>query len=141
MELADLPLVLQNLTWLDFEPQTDCAIAEKCLGEALGEDDPAPLTLIGVEFARACAPSPVSLADISYEEMVDWNAYVFLNKNISVLNLTDQANLHCHRDLCRGMKFEGNADLSGIGVSTCFILRYLESDAKSRELRISWRWP
>lgn len=113
-----LPTALQNLTWLDFHPEINCALAGQCLGGALRvlEDESSPSVPDSlVDFARASAP--VILANISHEQILEWNSFVLSNKNISVVNLTDITNQKCHLELCQNLKFEGNPDISGIGVS------------------------
>jgi len=121
----EIPAVLANLTWLDFSPQTNCELAAKCIGEELQNDAPELSTSYAlVEFARECAP--VSLTNVSYEEILLWNSQLVVEKNIYVINLTEQVNELCHREFCRDLDWEGDPDLSGPGVSISYAVSRIE---------------
>lgn len=130
MAAVNIPSPLANLTWLDFTPERNCALAGQVVGTAILEaEDASPLgeatledldaSSISIseslmEFVRTSGPTP--LVDVAYEQIRAWNTDM-LGTNMSILNLTDQVDQHCHLDLCRNMDFGGNPDLSGIGVS------------------------
>ena len=126
MMAADIPSVLSNLTWDDFIPNKNCELSGKAIAGALVQkkDESAISTFdVLIQFARACAP--VSLSNVTLAQILDWNTDM-LSKNASssVLVLIDKVDKQCHRELCFNMNFEGNPDLSGIGVSLEQILQY-----------------
>ncbi|KAK4207743.1 hypothetical protein QBC37DRAFT_298070 [Rhypophila decipiens] len=126
LNLSLLPPVLRNITWLDFDVRKNCSIASKALIDHI--DDPSSKYSL-FDLAKIC--SPVPLTNISYEQMLDWNAYHEFNKGITVLNLTDSVNEHCHLEFCQHLGWEDDPDLSGPGVSI-FLLMHAKKWPKSQ---------
>ncbi|KAM7186290.1 hypothetical protein V8F33_011886 [Rhypophila sp. PSN 637] len=121
--LGELPPILRNITWLDFDVRKDCSIASKALSDEI---------MIGITynqssryslfyFAKTC--SPVPLTNISYEQVLDWNAYHRFYEDITVLNLIHSVNEHCHLEFCQCLGWGGDPDLSGPGVMAAYIIQ------------------
>jgi len=108
---------LANLTWLDFNPAVNCQLATQVIGKAILEDEAGSSISMSeslLDFVRISGPTP--LDNVTYDQVFAWNSADISNYNMSILNLTDRADQHCHLDLCLNLDYQGNPDISGIGV-------------------------
>lgn len=124
-DLSSLPKVLQNLTWLDFDPQKNCTWAGKLFAQLHSNAEELSFHYLA-EFAYACGP--ISLRDtVTVGDLINFNNINVARTNASLLALDDKVKIYnktssCHEAFCQNAKWEGNPDLSGIGVST-WVLR------------------
>ncbi|KAK3316798.1 hypothetical protein B0H66DRAFT_562209 [Apodospora peruviana] len=154
--LSDVPAVLRNLTWKDFDPSSNCEWTGKVFGQLYrwGNNGVGMLgmsTYLMAEFARATAP--VSLANVTGVQIADWDAYVYQTTNITLYYLGYAIMpAECKQECCRNLKWEGNPDLAGIGVYAAYIIQatltaffflvcaYIDVRAYCRWLWVVWRW-
>ncbi|KAK0622688.1 hypothetical protein B0T14DRAFT_553051 [Immersiella caudata] len=140
----NLAPLLKNLTWLDFDPRRNCTWAGRLLGQVYRQEGDeifeGPSFLSVVMFARSCAP--ISLATVTPGEIYDWVVNMSSENGMTYLELTNATRKYCLKEYCQSLKWEGNPDLSGIGVFTAyffqaaltalFLLAYLYRDLRHR---------
>lgn len=124
--MGSLPAVLQNLTWLDFDPSSNCEWAGELFAHLYTgnlDDEPSVGDLAG--FAYTCAPFSLRSHNVTGGHIVDFNTRNILahNGTLGELQRKIQVDQVCHYEFCRNAKWEGNPDLSGIGVLTAYILQ------------------
>ncbi|KAK4209665.1 hypothetical protein QBC37DRAFT_263149, partial [Rhypophila decipiens] len=71
-------------------------------------------------FARVC--SPVPLVNVSHGQIVDWVIYQ-ISQNITISVLLDPTQEHRFQEFCQRLGWEGNPDLSGIGVFAAYMIQ------------------
>ncbi|KAK3361650.1 hypothetical protein B0T24DRAFT_642088 [Lasiosphaeria ovina] len=123
--LSRIPPVLQNLTWLDFDPARNCTWAGRLLGQFWRDDGVEELSAGYLFlFARTCAPpAAAGLPGVTPGDVVDWDAYNFLYRNVSLVDITTEVDSACHAEFCRNLKWPGNPDLSGVGVFAAYVIQ------------------
>ncbi|KAK4217480.1 hypothetical protein QBC37DRAFT_46396 [Rhypophila decipiens] len=145
---------LAKLTWQDFDVTKNCSWAGRLQAQIFRqqggfEEFDGPSTYLTVMFAREC--SPVSLENVTSGEIVDWDIWVSNTKNINVVDLWNRTleNQTCLQSYCRRLQWEGDPDLSGIGVLVAYLIQavlamiflfvYLYRDARDKRRRIKSR--
>ena len=114
---------LANLTFSMFEPERNCTAAGAFaahLRPSLGDDNNFPVKSLR-EFILFC--SNTTARNFTDGNAVDWYRYtdaIFPDAfNNLTYNIQDRYYSPCWRNYCENIEFAGNADLAGIGVSSC----------------------
>ncbi|KAF1829555.1 hypothetical protein BDW02DRAFT_651276 [Decorospora gaudefroyi] len=120
VDTFDLPNVLKNLTWRDFDPGRNCTAAGRLFGqmEAGGIEEMSIFYLR--DFAWGCAP--VSMQGTSALDIVAFAIYN-IRQEIYLTDLFKPVLNQCRPELCRSIEWEGNPDLSGIGILSAYIIQ------------------
>ncbi|KAK3389558.1 hypothetical protein B0H63DRAFT_463957 [Podospora didyma] len=116
--LAELPEIVRNLTWDDSELARNCTTAGELFGQLSRSDGvPEISTLDLTRFAITCAPATVSLRTVTPRNIADWNLYLLFNNISPLFDVTSRVDAQCREEFCSAFKWEGNPDVTGIGVS------------------------
>ncbi|KAJ4399664.1 hypothetical protein N0V85_005954 [Neurospora sp. IMI 360204] len=126
-----LPAVLRNLTLSDLNVENNCPTASRVLAgnqHAISEANgylPA-LPFMGVySLLQDCAPTSVDVSNVTYGQAIDWFVRQQQSDPNGALSLLEDLrdSKECHIDFCNNLQWEGNPDLSGIGVYIVYLLQ------------------
>lgn len=120
-----LPAVLRNLTLSSLNVENNCETASRVLAgnqHAISEAHGYLPTLpfMGVySLLQDCAPTTVDVSNVTYGQAIDWFVYQQKSDPNGALSLLENLrdSKECHINFCNNLQWEGNPDLSGIGVS------------------------
>lgn len=125
--LVDLPDVLANLTFPQLAANVPgnctghCAPAAQLFGyitwghdmQTLNDVEDLPITLI-TTLVRNCT-TPGLLDEVSNGQIIDWFLSLSMNTDNTEL-LVLPVTIQCFSEFCAALSWEGNPDISGIGV-------------------------
>ncbi|KAK3947297.1 hypothetical protein QBC32DRAFT_374397 [Pseudoneurospora amorphoporcata] len=131
-----LPAVLRNLTLSDLIVENNCATASRVLAgnqhaisnvsETYGHLPALPFMDV-YSLLKDCASTPPDVSNVTYGQAIEW--FIYQNKSdpngtLSLLeDLRDSESKECHIAFCNNLQWEGNPDLSGIGVYIVYLLQ------------------
>ncbi|KAM7198213.1 hypothetical protein V8F20_006240 [Naviculisporaceae sp. PSN 640] len=143
-ELSNLPPVLRNLTWEDFDPSKNCTLAGKLLGQWAGSPDSTDARTnpyIMAEFVKASSPIPIN--NTTHGQIIDWDMYNTVIRNVTLDALMEPTKKLCFREFCQNLDWEGDQDLAGIGVLVVYIIQVsltlVFSTLYTVQLSVNWR--
>ncbi|KAH7627884.1 hypothetical protein B0T09DRAFT_172678 [Sordaria sp. MPI-SDFR-AT-0083] len=130
--LVPLPDVLANLTFQEIAlnvPNCTCAPVANFLGylegsfalETLVDPSDMPVSKLST-LVRNCT-TPGLLDDVSNGQIIDWFFDRFQNQQGDFMWLYVPVIGICFHDYCNALKWEGNPDISGIGVNVAFFIQ------------------
>lgn len=124
--IRGLPAVLRNLTLSDLNVENNCQTASQVLAgnqhaisEAHGYLPALPFKDV-YSLLQHCAPTTVDVSNVTYGHAIDWFIHQQESNPNGTLSLLEKLrdSEKCHKDFCNNLQWEGNPDLSGIGVGT-----------------------
>ncbi|KAK3347528.1 hypothetical protein B0H65DRAFT_507598 [Neurospora tetraspora] len=130
--LVHLPQVLANLTFLDIAIN----IPDNCTGHCapaadfldylegsfdLKDEGDVPISKFST-LVRSCT-APGLLDHVSNGQIIDWYFYRTLNAENDIGWMYLGIAFRCFNEFCNGLTWEGNPDISGIGVNIAFFIQ------------------
>ncbi|KAM7198212.1 hypothetical protein V8F20_006239 [Naviculisporaceae sp. PSN 640] len=70
-------------------------------------------------------PGQCLVVNVTWGKIKDWETYQWQKKNITVYSLINDTRTHCRLEYCQSLNWQGNPDLSGIGVLSGYIIQVI----------------
>lgn len=125
-----LPALLQNRTWLDFDPRLNCTVAGQLFAQLQAHNYNYDEIFLHdlVSFVSRCAVFSLRNSrgvNVTAGQIVD---FYRRNREVSrgtLFHLNEAIPIHeaCHSEFCKSLQWEGNPDISGIGVLIAYIVQ------------------